>query len=105
MSTENGTTRRRALQILGATLGAGAFAKALAPLASWAEGMNRDEFLQKHYRELNRDEMNRVLRRLEHDTERRYGREVTIRDIKPNEGEQFAYALNLSICIGCRRCM
>ncbi len=97
-------TRRRALKVLGATAGAGAFARALAPLAEFRHSTSTEEFLQKHYRELSRDEMQTVLRRLEHETETRYGREVTIRDVRPTAGEHFAYALNLSVCIGCRRC-
>ena len=40
----------------------------------------------------------------EAETEHRYGAVVTIRDIEARAGVQFAYALNLSICIGCRRC-
>ena len=102
---ETKPTRRVALKVLGATLGAGAFARALAPLQSLERLTSPQEFLQKHYRELSRDELAAVLRRLEEDTKQRYGREVTIRDIRPSEGVQFAYALNLSVCIGCRRCV
>ena len=98
-------TRRVALKVLGATLGAGAFARALAPLQELERFTSAEEFLQKHYRELSRAEMDVVLRRLEGETARRYGREVTIRDVRPTEGVQFAYALNLSVCIGCRRCV
>lgn len=102
--TEPSTTRRRLLKGLGATLGAGAFARAIAPLTALSEARSVDEFLQKHYQELGPTEMAAVLRRLEQETEARYGREVTIRDIRPTEDVQFAYALNLSVCIGCRRC-
>ncbi len=104
MAEEN-VTRRNALKVLGATLGAGAFARALAPLAEITQFTNLREFMQKHYRELNSDEMREVLHRLEQDTEHRYGCEVTIRDIRPQRHTQFAYALNLSVCIGCRRCV
>lgn len=90
--------------MLGATLGAAAFARALAPLAEFTASTSVAEFLQKHYKELSRDELHAVLRRLEGETERRYGREVTIRDLRPTPGVQFAYALNLSVCIGCRQC-
>jgi Fe-S-cluster-containing dehydrogenase component len=96
--------RRTALKVLGATLGAAAFARAMAPLAELTASTSVGEFLQKHYKELSRDELHAVLRRLEGETERRYGREVTIRDLRPTPGVQFAYALNLSVCIGCRQC-
>jgi len=104
-TTDKGPTRRVALKVLGATLGAAAFARALAPLQELERFTSAEEFLQKHYRELSRAEMDVVLRRLEGETARRYGREVTIRDVRPTEGVQFAYALNLSVCIGCRRCV
>jgi molybdopterin-containing oxidoreductase family iron-sulfur binding subunit len=97
-------TRRVALKVVGATLGAGAFARALAPLKAWSADQSMDQFLQKHYKELSPDELASTLRRLEGDAKRTYGKEVTIRDLKPIEGVEFAYALNLSICIGCRKC-
>jgi Fe-S-cluster-containing dehydrogenase component len=45
-----------------------------------------------------------VLRRLEDQTAEEYGRDVHIEDVRPIPGVQFAYALNLSVCIGCRKC-
>jgi Fe-S-cluster-containing dehydrogenase component len=99
-----GSHRRVYLKVLGATLGAAAFAKALAPLATWAEDLSLDEFLQKHYRELTPEDMARILARLEQQTRRDYGAEVEIRDVRPMPGVQFAYALNLGVCIGCRKC-
>ncbi len=100
----DGLTRRNALKLAGATLGAGAFARALAPLATLTEHTNADDFLQRHYRELDAKAKHTLIARLEAETERKYGTKVTIRDFEPNEGVQFAYALNLSVCIGCRRC-
>ncbi len=85
-------------------LGAAAFAKAMAPLTEWASHQSMDEFLQQHYRELDEEEMQKVLRRLEEETRRDYGVEVTITDHKPEKGVKFGYALNLSICVGCRKC-
>lgn len=98
-------TRRTALKVLGATLGAAAFAKAIAPLFDWmSENVSADEFLQKHYRELSPREFELVLRRLEKQTEDEYGATVTIDDHRPQVGVKFGYALNLSMCIGCRKC-
>ncbi len=96
--------RRTVLKVLGGTLGAAAFARALAPLAAWSKEQSVDEFLQKHYQELSPQELAKVLRRLEDDTERKYGKKVTIQDLRPQQGVEFGYALNLSVCIGCRRC-
>jgi Fe-S-cluster-containing dehydrogenase component len=100
----HGFTRRTALKAIGATLGAAAFAKAIAPLTEWASTLSMDEFLQKHYRELSPVDLQIVFARLERDTREQYGAEVTIGDHRPQDGVQFGYALNLSICVGCRKC-
>ncbi len=97
-------SRRGALKACGATLGLGAWAVAIAPLVEWSQDLNVDEFLQKHYRELTPEQKTAVFKRLEEDTLRDYGADVTISDPQPTPGVQFAYALNLSVCIGCRKC-
>lgn len=96
--------RRTALKIAGATLGLAAWAKAVAPLTDWSDDLNVDEFLQKHYRELTADQKAAVFKHLEEETKKDYGADVTIRDPQAQPGVQFGYALNLSICIGCRKC-
>jgi Fe-S-cluster-containing dehydrogenase component len=97
-------TRRTALKLAGATLGAAAFARALAPLRAWSADLTLDQFLARHYKELTPEDLGAVLRGLEAKTEREYGRTVSIRDIRAVEGVEFGYALNLSVCIGCRKC-
>jgi Fe-S-cluster-containing dehydrogenase component len=96
--------RRTAMKGAGALLGAGAFARAIAPITAWSDNLTMDELLQQHYRELSREDMQAVLRRLEAETLEDYGADVQIEDVRPLEGTSFAYALNLSICIGCRNC-
>jgi molybdopterin-containing oxidoreductase family iron-sulfur binding subunit len=103
MMTTN-PSRRRALKALGVTAGGCALAGALSPLASFAEGMSTEELLQAHFSELSPEDLQRVLRRLEAETQERTGREVNITADPPIEGVQFGYALNLSVCVGCRRC-
>lgn len=98
------TTRRTVLKAVGLTLGASAFARALAPLTEFTDDVTADEFLQKHYKELTPDEMQVILRRLEAETKAKHGVDVTIEDVRPTPGVEFGYALNLSICIGCRKC-
>lgn len=97
-------TRRGALKAAGATLGAAAFARAAAPLAQFAKELSLDEFLQRHYREFSPEEMKVVLTRLEEETKEKYGKAVQIEDVRPLPGVQFGYALNLSVCNGCRKC-
>jgi molybdopterin-containing oxidoreductase family iron-sulfur binding subunit len=99
-----GVSRRTAVKALGATLGAAAFAKAIAPLTDWAKDQSVDDFLQKHYKELDAEAKEKVFRRLEAETKELYGADVTINDPQAIPGTKFGYALNLSICVGCRKC-
>ncbi len=81
------------------------FAAALSPLLELEKGdLSLDDFLQKHYRELSGDELEKILRELERRTARDFGVEPTISDARPVPGAEFVYALNLSRCVGCRRC-
>jgi molybdopterin-containing oxidoreductase family iron-sulfur binding subunit len=97
-------TRRTALKAGIATLGLAALGLALKPLLEWSAEQSVDEFLQKHYRELTPEQKQAVFKRLEDDARAETGREVTIRDPQAIPGVAFAYALNLSVCIGCRKC-
>jgi Fe-S-cluster-containing dehydrogenase component len=45
------------------------------------------------------------LRELERQYSEQYGTPVTVADTPPIPGVQFAYALDISRCIGCRRCV
>jgi Fe-S-cluster-containing dehydrogenase component len=99
-----GLTRRDLMSAGAATLGAAAFATAIAPLTTWTQDLSVDAFLQRHYRELTPEQMRAVIGRLEEDARREHGVAVTISDPKPQPGVKFGYALNLSVCVGCRRC-
>lgn len=100
----SGPTRRVALKVVGATLGAGAFAYAGRPVAQWAASVDIDDLLRRHYKELTADELAQILQRIEDDTQKKYGVEVRVEDIPAQDGVSFGYALNLSLCIGCRKC-
>jgi Fe-S-cluster-containing dehydrogenase component len=102
--SNGGMTRRTALKGMGAMLGAAAFAKAIAPLVEWTRDLSVDDFLQKHYQELSPVDLEIILARLERETREQYGAEVSIKDHRPEPGVKFGYALNLSVCIGCRKC-
>lgn len=99
-------TRRTFLKGTGATMaGIAGLVTALKPLLSLERGeITLSDLLQKHYQELGPDEMSRILKTLETRTKSDYGVASTIKDTKPEEGIQFAYALSLSKCVGCRRC-
>jgi len=97
-------TRRTVMKAGGATLGAAAFARAIAPITEWTDDLSVEGFLQQHYKELSKEDMVLVLERIERETLEEYGAAVHCEEVRPTPGVQFGYALNLSICIGCRRC-
>lgn len=97
--------RRTAVKAGAVTLGVAALAKAIQPVMEWSSKLTADEFLQKHYKELQPGELDEVIKRLQYESIQQYGRDVQIKDPKPQEGVKYAYALNLSICIGCRKCV
>jgi ferredoxin len=96
--------RRTALKAVGATLGAAAFAKRPGTPHRMGPEHLRLEFLQKHYKELGREELAAILARLEAETPNATAPTSRSPTFHPEDDVQFAYALNLSICIGCRKC-
>jgi molybdopterin-containing oxidoreductase family iron-sulfur binding subunit len=85
--------------------GLAALAASLAPLRHLNDFPSLDQFLQKYYKELTPEEMKKVLARIEGEVEREYGLRPHVRDLKPMNGVEFVYALNLTRCIGCRKCV
>ena len=88
-----------------AATGIGALVAALSPLRDLTETMDVEEFIQKHYKELSREEMEQVLKRISDKVEEEYEVRPHLRDIKPLDGVQYAMALNLTRCVGCRKCV
>ena len=97
-------TRRAAVTGIGATLGGAAFAVAMEPVRHFTADLTLDQFLQRHYRELSPLEIHDVLQRVEADALREHDVHVSVADDRPIPGVQFGYALNLSVCNGCRKC-
>lgn len=99
-------TRRTFLKGAGASMaGMAGIVAALKPLLALERGeITVDELLQRHYSELKPGDMKRILAALEEKCSRDYGVRPSIRDTRPREGVEFAYALSLTRCIGCRRC-
>ena len=101
-------TRRSFLRTGAAAVGGmAALAAALSPLRELTSDdiPNFDDFLQKHYKEMTPAEMEQALERIRKKVEDRYSVRPHLRDVKPMEGVEFVYALNLSRCIGCRKCV
>ena len=85
--------------------GIAALAASLAPLRDLTDYSSAEEFMQKHYKELNKDDMVKVLARITSEVERQYQIRPDVRDYKPMDGVEFVYCLNLTRCIGCRKCV
>ena len=99
-------TRRSFLKAgaLGALL-IGGTTTAMLPLRKFKNDTSLEGFFQQHYERLTPDRMDRILERIEGELKERHGVDVTVKDPKPIPGVQFAYALNISRCVGCRRCV
>lgn len=65
----------------------------------------REEFFRKHFLELSPSEVEVRLGHLREDYTQRFGRDVYISAQPAQPGVVFGYALDLSRCIGCRRCV
>lgn len=76
-----------------------------AMLASGCGQEAVEAYFQKNFRELSPEELKKVLARLESDCKKKQGVEVRISAKPAQEGVLFGYGLDLSRCIGCRRCV
>lgn len=85
----------------GAVVGAAAVALPLdkADASFW------ESFFQKHFNEMSEAEIQKVLKRLETEYSQEYKKEIRVSAAKPLEGVEFGYGLDISRCIGCRRCV
>lgn len=77
---------------------------ALAAMAGGCE-FSTEEFLQKRFKELTPDDLKAVLARLEAQYKERYAKTVKIGTEGPIPNTVFGYGLDLSRCVGCRRCV
>jgi len=92
-------SRRKMMKGVAAVLGAVALPEKDASASVW------ESFFQKHFREMSKPELEKVLTRLEKEYGKTYGKAVKVRATPPIEGVSYGYGLDLSRCIGCRRCV
>jgi len=94
-------SRRKFLKGLGAaaasTLAAGKKAEALS--------FSLSELFQNHFKKFSKEDLEKTLSRLEEEYSKKYKRQVYVKAEPPIPNVHFAYALDLSRCIGCRRCV
>lgn len=93
------SSRRKFLQgALTAGAAAGVAASTGCAPGTW------ESFVQDHYQRLTPEALAAILERLERDALVEHGVRVDIEAPEPIPGVEFAYALNLSACTGCRQC-
>lgn len=86
-------------------LKATAAASTLAVLAGCGSSAALEELLQKHFKTLTKSEIEEVIRRLEAEYAKTYGKKFTVSVKGPLPGTLFGYGLDISRCIGCRQCV
>jgi Fe-S-cluster-containing dehydrogenase component len=64
-----------------------------------------EAFFQEQFKELDEDELQVVLERLERDYKKDYNADIKVSATNPMENVVFGYGLDLSRCVGCRRCV
>jgi molybdopterin-containing oxidoreductase family iron-sulfur binding subunit len=88
----SGSTRR---EFLGGSL-------AVAALSACT---SVEELLGTHFQELSPEKLAARLRKIEDEHSRRFGKAVRVSATPAKEGVVFGYGLDLSRCVGCRRCV
>lgn len=78
---------------------------AIAALGGCISKEKMDAILQDHFKRLSKSDLKRVLERLESDYAKKYGKKFSVSAKEPIPQTNFGYALDISRCIGCRRCV
>lgn len=64
-----------------------------------------EEFAQKHFTEMSKEELEQTVERLKSQYKTKYGKDFVVGTEGPLDNTVFAYALDIQRCIGCRRCV
>ncbi len=78
-------------------------AAAVGTMAAWPAHV-REEWFRKHFEELSPEEVQLLMDRIKDDVKQSSGRDVSVSAKGALPGVVFGYALDLSRCVGCRRC-
>lgn len=90
--------RRTFLKAAGLTSSAAFFSACVSKEA-------REAFLQKDFRSLSKEEIAEVIKRLEAQYTKKYGKPFSVSAKEPIPDTFFGYGLDISRCIGCRKCV
>jgi len=91
--------RRKVLKGLAAGVGLIALPDRNAAASVW------EDLFQKHFKELSKSDLAKTVARFEKEYSQKYAKQVTVKTTPPIPGVLFGYGLDLSRCIGCRRCV
>ena len=97
-STKDSNLSRRGFLAGAASLAASGVLAACSPSV-------RDGFFRRHFREMTDEQRKQVIADLEREYAERYGGEFRVGTEEARPGVLFGYALDLSRCVGCRRCV
>lgn len=86
-------------------LGAAAASTLVAGRKAEALSFSLSELFQNHFKKFTKEDLEKVLSRLEEEYSKKFKRQVHVNAEPPIPNVEFAYALDLSRCIGCRRCV
>jgi molybdopterin-containing oxidoreductase family iron-sulfur binding subunit len=98
---QRGASRREFLTAAAAGVGA----LAGAPGAAKAFDFDLETFLQQNFRQMSEEDLAQLLGRLSERYSKQYGKPVTVDATGPIDGVVYGYGLDISRCIGCRRCV
>ena len=82
-----------------------ALASTFATLAACGSENSWDEFFQKNFRTLTDEDKDKIIDRLEKKYTEKYGKKFTVSGKEPIDDTLFGYGLDISRCIGCRKCV
>jgi len=94
-----GASRRKFLRTTAAGVGAAAGVPAAA------EAFDFETFFQKNFRSMSDEEIDELTDRLARKYEKKYGKPFDVQATGPVDNVVFGYGLDISRCIGCRRCV
>ncbi|MEW6381349.1 MAG: 4Fe-4S dicluster domain-containing protein [bacterium] len=77
----------------------------LLSLSSLISGCFSEKFFQDHIRRMSREELHKTIQRLENEYRQKFCRQIKIKTTPAQQDVLFGMTLDLSKCIGCRRCV
>lgn len=81
------------------------FVAGLGSINATCKKVINEEFLQKYFSEMTDEEKKRVVQRLEEKYLKQYGKSTRVSFGEAKQNTLWGYGLDLSRCIGCRRCV